>query len=69
MNSTSALPEPPVRTWTAAQLRQLPPAERDAILAEAARLAENDYRTDADLTATATGAAAGSAEAWSLNSD
>ena len=37
--------------WTIDQLRQLPPAERDAILAAAAILAEQDYRTDVDLTA------------------
>lgn len=33
-----------------AELRRLPPAERDAVLAEAARLAEQDYRTIAELT-------------------
>ena len=40
----------PGRTWTAAELRKLPPAERDAILdRQAAALAE-DYRNDAELT-------------------
>jgi hypothetical protein len=39
------------RIWTAAELRQLPPEQRDAILAAAAALAEEEYRTDAALTA------------------
>ena len=39
------------RTWTAAELRKLPPAQRDAILEAAAALAEEDYRNDAQLTA------------------
>lgn len=40
----------PGGTWTAAELRKLPPAERDAILdRQAAALAE-DYRNDAELT-------------------
>ena len=37
--------------WTAAELRRLPPAERDAILMAAAELAEADYRNDPQLTA------------------
>ncbi len=37
-------------TWKASELRKLPPEERDAILAEAARHAENDYRTNPQLT-------------------
>jgi hypothetical protein len=37
-------------TWTAAQLRRLPPQQRDAILAEAAAAAEQDYRDDSALT-------------------
>ena len=41
----------PGRTWTAAELRRLPPEERDAILAAAAALAEQEYRTDKGLTA------------------
>jgi hypothetical protein len=36
--------------WTAAELLALPPAERSAILAEAAALAVNDYRNDRDST-------------------
>jgi len=39
------------KRWTAAELRQLPPAERDAILAAAAALAETEYRTNPELTA------------------
>jgi hypothetical protein len=42
---------PEVRSWTAAELRKLPPAQRDAILEAAAALAEEDYRSDAQLTA------------------
>jgi hypothetical protein len=41
----------PARAWTAAELRQLPPEKRDAILAEAAALAEAEYRSDVALTA------------------
>ena len=37
--------------FTAAQLRKLPPAQRDAILAAAAAAAEEDYRHDKQLTA------------------
>jgi hypothetical protein len=40
----------PAPNWTAAELRRLPPAERDAILAAAAERAEADYRRDRDLT-------------------
>jgi len=36
--------------WKATQLRKLPHNERDAILAEAAALAESEYRTNAQLT-------------------
>ena len=43
--------QPTVRRWTAAELRKLPPAQRDAILEAAAALAEKDYRNDAPLTA------------------
>jgi hypothetical protein len=39
------------RRWTAAELRKLPPAQRDAILEAAAALAEEDYRNDPQLTA------------------
>jgi hypothetical protein len=38
------------RRWTAAELRQLPPHERDAILEAAALLAEDEYRNDPELT-------------------
>ena len=44
-------PLPPARRWTAAELRQLPPDERDAILQAAAAIAEEEYRKDTDLTA------------------
>jgi len=39
------------KQWTAAELRKLPPEQRDAILAEAAARAEDDYRNDPELTA------------------
>jgi len=39
------------KRWTAAELRKLPPDQRDAILAEAARLAEAEYRQNPELTA------------------
>jgi hypothetical protein len=39
------------RRWTAAELRKLPPAQRDAIMETAAVLAEVDYRNDPQLTA------------------
>jgi hypothetical protein len=39
------------RRWTAAELCKLPPAERDAILEAAAALAEQDYKSDLELTA------------------
>jgi hypothetical protein len=39
------------RRWTAAELRKLPPKERDAILEAAATLAEEEYRNDPELTA------------------
>jgi hypothetical protein len=39
------------KRWTAAELRKLPPAERDAILEEAAVQAEAEYRTNPELTA------------------
>ncbi len=41
----------PARGVTARDLRCLPPAERDAILAAAAKQAEAEYRTNSDLTA------------------
>jgi hypothetical protein len=39
------------KRWTAAELRKLPPAERDAIMAAAAALAEPEYRANPELTA------------------
>jgi len=39
------------KRWTAGELRRLPPEQRDAILAEAAALAEEVYRDDPELTA------------------
>jgi hypothetical protein len=39
------------RRWNAAELRKLPPAQRDAIMEAAAVLAEEDYRNDPQLTA------------------
>ncbi|MBI3461959.1 MAG: hypothetical protein HY000_02725 [Planctomycetes bacterium] len=39
------------KRWTATELRKLTPIERDTILAEAAKLAEDDYRSDPELTA------------------
>jgi len=39
------------KRWTAAELRKLPAAERDAILEAAAKLAETEYRTNPELTA------------------
>jgi hypothetical protein len=40
----------PTRRWTPTELRKLPPAQRDAILAEQAAALADDYRTDGDLT-------------------
>jgi len=39
------------KRWTAAELRKLPAAERDAILEAAAALAEKDYRNNPELNA------------------
>ncbi len=39
------------RRWTAAELRRLAPAERDAIMEAAAVLAEEEYRNNPELTA------------------
>jgi acyl-CoA reductase-like NAD-dependent aldehyde dehydrogenase len=39
------------KRWTAAELRKLPPAERDTIMAAAAALAEAEYRNNPELTA------------------
>jgi hypothetical protein len=39
------------KRWTVAELRRLPPHERDAILEAAAALAEEEYRNNPELTA------------------
>ena len=39
------------RRWTAAELHQVPPEERDAILRAAAESAASEYRDNCDLTA------------------
>lgn len=39
------------KRYSAAELRKLPPIERDAILEAAAAMAEHDYRHDSELTA------------------
>ncbi len=39
------------KRWTAAELRKLPAAERDAIMEAAAAVAEKDYRNNPELTA------------------
>lgn len=39
------------RGWSAVELRRLPAAERDAVLAAAAALAADEYRNDVALTA------------------
>jgi hypothetical protein len=39
------------RVYSAAELRRMPAAERDAILAAAAERAEVEYRNDPELTA------------------
>ena len=49
MDSTG--PTTSTRRWTAGELRKLPAAQRDAILEEAAALAEPEYRNDPSLTA------------------
>ena len=46
----SALLEPETREWTATELRSIPALQRDAILAEAAERAYDDYRLNSDLT-------------------
>ena len=40
----------PPKTLTASELRRLPAAQRDAILAAAAAKAEAEYRTNPELT-------------------
>jgi hypothetical protein len=39
------------KRWTASELRKLPAEERDAILQEAAALAESEYKHNPELTA------------------
>jgi hypothetical protein len=39
------------KRWKASELRKLPPEQRDAILEEAAIQAEEDYRSNPELTA------------------
>lgn len=39
------------KRWTAAELRKLPPDEREAILEAAAARAEEEYRKNPELTA------------------
>ena len=53
LQPTSAAPGPGVsgRRWTAAELRKLPPAERDAILEEQAAALADEYRNNPELTA------------------
>ncbi len=53
LSPTAAAPSPgaPARRWTAAELRKLAPAERDAILAEQAAALADEYRNDRELTA------------------
>lgn len=41
---------PPVKSWSAAELRRLPREQRDAILEAAAAAAEPRYRHDPALT-------------------
>lgn len=48
---SSAKANTPTKLWTAAELRRLPPEQREAILSAAAALAEHDYRHDPELTA------------------
>jgi len=52
---TTTEPDTTPLTWTAAELRQLPPEERDAILVLAAKRADQDYRHDPELTILHTG--------------
>ena len=47
---SAAILDPALHEWSAAELRQLPPHERDRILTAAASRADVDYRTDESLT-------------------
>lgn len=49
MNQTT--PPGTGKRWKASELRRLPAEQRDAIVEAAARLAEDDYRNDPELTA------------------
>jgi hypothetical protein len=52
MTLMNAEPTPATgKRWTASELRKLPAAQRDAILAAAAALAGAEYRNDPALTA------------------
>ena len=48
---TKKKPKPAGKHWTAAELRKLPAAQRDAILEAAAAKAESEYRHNPELTA------------------
>ena len=48
MNTTNIAAK---KRWTAAELRKLPSAERDAIMEAAAAVADNEYRNNPELTA------------------
>jgi hypothetical protein len=50
MNAARVSPPAERRTWTAAELRALPPEERDAILEAAAEAAAELYVTGSELT-------------------
>lgn len=47
MNTTNSVTR---KRWTAAELRKLPAAERDAIMEAAAAGAEQEYRNNPELT-------------------
>lgn len=47
----ATLPVPTTHEWTAAELRSLLPAKRDAILAKAAEHAAGEYLNNQELTA------------------
>jgi hypothetical protein len=49
--SSAPSPGAPARRWTAAELRKLAPAQRDAILAEQAATLADEYRKNPELTA------------------
>lgn len=49
MSTTTAITG--AKRWTAAELRRLPAHEREAVLQAAAQQAEDEYRTNRELTA------------------